>query len=81
AQLIDATYIKEGSTVIDVGINDISDKILEGEIKNRKIVGDVNHESVEHLVKAISPVPGGVGPMTVLSLFDNLISSAEDMCR
>lgn len=71
-ELIDASYIKEGAIVIDVGINSLPD---------RKLVGDVNHQSVKKLVKAISPVPGGVGPMTVLSLFGNLIVSAEDMCR
>lgn len=76
-EYIDASYIKPGAVIIDVGINDISGKKLEEEITKRHIVGDVNHASVETLAKAISPVPGGVGPMTVLSLFDNLILSAE----
>ncbi len=69
-ELIDASYIKDRAIVIDVGINS------KPGFKS-KIVGDVNHLSVEKLVKAISPVPGGVGPMTVLSLFANLILSAQ----
>ena len=76
-EYIDASYIRPGAVIIDVGINDISGKKLEEEITKRRIVGDVKHKSVETLAKAISPVPGGVGPMTVLSLFDNLILSAE----
>jgi methylenetetrahydrofolate dehydrogenase (NADP+) / methenyltetrahydrofolate cyclohydrolase len=76
-EYIDASYIKEGAVVIDVGINSV---LKEGDLK-RKLVGDVDHQKVAKLVKAISPVPGGVGPMTVLSLFANLILSAEDMCR
>jgi len=78
---IDASYIKPGAIVIDVGINDISGHMLEHELPRRHIVGDVHHDQAEKLAKAISPVPGGVGPMTVLSLFDNLILSAEKMCR
>lgn len=66
-KLIDASYIKPGAVVIDVGISSVSGHL----------VGDVNFAAVSPLVSAISPVPGGVGPMTVLSLFDNLILSAE----
>jgi methylenetetrahydrofolate dehydrogenase (NADP+) / methenyltetrahydrofolate cyclohydrolase len=73
-ELIDASYIQQGSIVIDVGINSIKGEKLEEEVPKRKLVGDVNHTSVSNLVSAITPVPGGVGPMTVLSLFDNLIS-------
>ncbi len=70
-RLIDASYIQPGCVIIDVGISSIT-----GETE-RRVSGDVDFESVSPLVKAISPVPGGVGPMTVLSLFDNLILSAE----
>ena len=67
AGLIDASYLQNDAIVIDVGINSV----------NGRLTGDVDHESVASLVKAISPVPGGVGPMTVLSLFANLILSAQ----
>ncbi|MEN9621821.1 MAG: bifunctional methylenetetrahydrofolate dehydrogenase/methenyltetrahydrofolate cyclohydrolase FolD [Candidatus Parcubacteria bacterium] len=76
-ELIDTSYIKEGVVVIDVGIN----SVLDTKTQKMRLVGDVDHANVEKLVKAISPVPGGVGPMTVLSLFANLILSAEVMCR
>jgi methylenetetrahydrofolate dehydrogenase (NADP+)/methenyltetrahydrofolate cyclohydrolase len=77
---IKAEYIKEGAVVVDVGINSIQngtiDK-LEEEVPRRKVVGDVDFEAVSVKASAISPVPGGVGPMTVLSLLDNLILSVE----
>ena len=80
--LVDAEYIKnQDVTVIDVGINSVKGDVLENEIPRRKVVGDVDFENVEPRVAAITPVPGGVGPMTVLSLFDNLISAAEERCR
>lgn len=65
ANLIDETYIKEGQVVIDVGIN----------FKGDKLVGDVDFEKVKDIVSAISPVPGGVGPLTVASLFENLVEA------
>lgn len=80
-EYIDVSYIKPGAIVIDIGINSITGVKLEEEIAKRKIIGDVDHASVKKVVQAISPVPGGVGPMTVLSLFDNLILSAEETCR
>lgn len=57
--------------VIDVGMNTL----------NGKLVGDVDTENVKEIVSAISPVPGGVGPMTVLSLIDNLITAAENQLK
>ena len=44
-------------------------------IVDKKIVGDVDYENVEKIVEAISPVPGGVGPMTIVSLFQNLLEA------
>lgn len=77
-RLVDASYIGSPATVIvDVGINTIAGEKLEEEVPKRRIVGDVDFDSVSPRVAAISPVPGGVGPMTVLSLFDNLVSAAE----
>ncbi len=63
-EYIDREYVKEGSVVVDVGTN----KNEEG-----KLVGDVNLESVKDTVSYITPVPGGVGPMTIVSLLSNLI--------
>jgi methylenetetrahydrofolate dehydrogenase (NADP+)/methenyltetrahydrofolate cyclohydrolase len=68
-------YVSSGQTVVDVGINSVQGEKLEEEIPKRRLVGDVDFEGVKDIVGAISPVPGGVGPMTVLSLFENLIDS------
>lgn len=67
AHLIKPEHVNNGQVIIDVGIS----KDLEGQI-----LGDVDFENVSKIVKAISPVPGGVGPMTVLALFQNLL----DLC-
>ncbi len=64
---IDASYVKEGQVVIDVGIHRIDGKIC----------GDVDFETVEPIVYHITPVPGGVGPLTVVSLFQNLLDIAK----
>lgn len=68
-EMVKGEWIKEGAIVIDVGINRIT---LEknGEIKN-KLVGDVNYIEAEKLASAITPVPGGVGPMTIACLLRN----------
>lgn len=67
---VKADWIKNGAIVIDVGINSIS---IEG--KN-KLVGDVDFESAEKKAKAITPVPGGVGPMTIAFLMMNTVTAA-----
>lgn len=67
---ITADMVKEGATVIDVGINRIP-----GE---KKIVGDVDFENVKEKCEYITPVPGGVGPMTIVSLIENLIKTVEE---
>lgn len=63
--IIDETYIKQGATVIDVAIN--RDPITN------KICGDIQFEKIKHIASYITPVPGGVGPMTVVMLMKNLI--------
>ena len=63
ANLVKKDWVKNGCIVIDVGINKI----------NGKIVGDVNFDEVKDKVKAISPVPGGVGPMTIACLLKNTL--------
>lgn len=67
-KMITADYIKEGAVVIDVGIN---------RDENGKLCGDVDFESVEPVCSAITPVPGGVGPMTIAMLLNNCMQSAE----
>ena len=64
---ITGDMIKEGAVVIDVGINRIADK---------KLVGDVDFESAEKVAGAITPVPGGVGPMTIAMLMKNTVKAA-----
>lgn len=72
-KFIDSRYVKNGAVVVDVGIN-VGRKKLEEET-TRSVVGDVDFKSVEPTASALSPVPGGVGPMTVLSLFQNLLEA------
>jgi methylenetetrahydrofolate dehydrogenase (NADP+) / methenyltetrahydrofolate cyclohydrolase len=68
-------FVSVGQVVIDVGISAASGEKMEEEASKRKIVGDVQFEKVKNIVSAISPVPGGVGPMTVASLFQNLLKA------
>ncbi len=65
-KFIDASYVKDGAVVIDVGIH-------RGE--DGKLCGDVDYASVEPVASAITPVPGGVGPMTIAMLMYNCLSS------
>ena len=67
--------IKEDSIIIDVGIN----RIISDSEKGYKIVGDVNYDSVFDKVSKITPVPGGVGPMTIAMLVENTIEAAENI--
>ena len=78
-KLIRSEHTKEGQVIVDVGINTAEDegsKKPEEELPGKKMCGDVDFENVKEKVAAISPVPGGVGPMTVLALFLNL----ADLC-
>lgn len=68
-QFITADYIKEGAVVIDVGIHRGEDK---------KLFGDVCYEEVEPVASAITPVPGGVGPMTIAMLMSNCVESIHN---
>jgi len=68
-KFIDASYIKEGATVIDVGIHRVDDG-------SKKLCGDVDFESAEKVAGKITPVPGGVGPMTIAELMNNCLQSA-----
>ena len=68
ARMIDRSYLKEGAVVIDCGIN----RTPEG-----KLCGDVDYDDVLPVVSAITPVPGGVGPMTIAMLMNNCLLSAK----
>jgi len=70
AEMITAEMVKPGAAVIDVGIN----RVETDEGKSR-LVGDVNFDSVAEVAKYITPVPGGVGPMTVAMLLQNTVQS------
>jgi methylenetetrahydrofolate dehydrogenase (NADP+)/methenyltetrahydrofolate cyclohydrolase len=70
AGLVTASWIKPGAVVIDVGIN----RLASG-----KIVGDVDFESVAKLASHLTPVPGGVGPMTICSLLENTWKSFKNL--
>ncbi len=75
---ITGDMVKEGAVVIDVGVNRVTDSTRE---KGYKIVGDVDFDEVEPIVEAISPVPKGVGPMTITMLLHNTTLSAEISTR
>ena len=70
-EFVDASYVKKGACLVDVGINRI-----EKDGKSR-IVGDVNQESVTGVASSLTPVPKGVGPMTIAMLVENTVLSAE----
>jgi len=69
-ELVTGSMVRPGAVVIDVGINRVTD--YEG---NSRLVGDVEFESVRRVAAAITPVPGGVGPMTITMLLRNTIDS------
>lgn len=72
AHLIGADMVKPGAAVIDIGINQIQDK--DG---NKQLVGDVDTENVKDIASWVTPVPGGVGPVTVAILMRNAITAFE----
>ena len=67
AKMVDASYIKEGAVVIDVGMD---------RDENGKLCGDVDFDSACTVAGAITPVPGGVGPMTIATLMRNAVTAA-----
>ncbi len=73
-EFVKADMVKEGAIVIDVGINRVDDDSVA---KGYRLVGDVDFASVEPVAGAISPVPGGVGPMTVAMLMNNTVKAAK----
>jgi methylenetetrahydrofolate dehydrogenase (NADP+)/methenyltetrahydrofolate cyclohydrolase len=76
AKFVTAEMVKEGVVVIDVGVNRVLDATAS---KGYRLVGDVDFEMVKHKAAAITPVPGGVGPMTIIMLMQNTVIAAERM--
>lgn len=68
ARLVQKDWVKEGAIVIDVGVNRLDDG---------KLCGDVDFEAVKSVARAITPVPGGVGPMTIACLLQNTVKAAK----
>lgn len=68
ANFVDASYVKPGAVVIDVGMN---------RLESGKLAGDVDYESVKEISGPITPVPGGVGPMTITMLMQNTLIAAK----
>jgi methylenetetrahydrofolate dehydrogenase (NADP+)/methenyltetrahydrofolate cyclohydrolase len=73
ANMVKADWLKKDAVVIDVGINRIE---IDGK---KKLVGDVDFENVKDKVKAITPVPGGVGPMTIACLLENTLKAYNNI--
>ncbi|OZC02524.1 bifunctional methylenetetrahydrofolate dehydrogenase/methenyltetrahydrofolate cyclohydrolase FolD [Rubricoccus marinus] len=74
AEFVTADMVREGATVIDVGINRVEDLTRE---RGYRLVGDVDFEAVREKAAAITPVPGGVGPMTIAMLLANTLTAAQ----
>jgi methylenetetrahydrofolate dehydrogenase (NADP+)/methenyltetrahydrofolate cyclohydrolase len=74
ARFVQADWIKPGATVIDVGTNAIPDATKKS---GRRLVGDVDFEKAKEVAGAITPVPGGVGPMTIAMLMRNTMNAAK----
>ena len=74
ARMITADMVKPGAVVIDVGMNRIDDASTRS---GTRLVGDVDFDGVRHLASLITPVPGGVGPMTIAMLLRNTVRSAR----
>ena len=77
--LVKGDWIKRGAVVIDVGINRI--EVSDGDETRTKLTGDVDFEEASAVAAAITPVPGGVGPMTIAMLMANTLASAKRMTR
>ena len=73
SEFVKADHIKDGAVIIDVGISRIEDDSEKG----YKLVGDVDFDSVKDKASAITPVPGGVGPMTIAMLVENTVEAAK----
>jgi methylenetetrahydrofolate dehydrogenase (NADP+)/methenyltetrahydrofolate cyclohydrolase len=77
-EFVTADFVREGAVVIDVGINRVADP---GSPKGSKLVGDVAFAEVAPKCRAITPVPGGVGPMTIAMLMHNTVLACQRLTR
>lgn len=73
-EMVTADMVKEGAVIIDVGINRVDDASRE---RGYRLCGDVDYKGLEAKVSAMTPVPGGVGPMTVVSLLMNTLAASK----
>jgi methylenetetrahydrofolate dehydrogenase (NADP+)/methenyltetrahydrofolate cyclohydrolase len=78
AEFVKADHVRDGAVVIDVGINRVEDA---GKPRGYRLVGDVAFDEVSKKAKAITPVPGGVGPMTIAMLMANTVKAARQFGR
>ena len=74
-EAIDTRYVKKGACVIDVGIHRIEDSSKKSGFR---LVGDVKYDEVSNIASAITPVPGGVGPMTIVGLLQNTLKATKN---
>jgi methylenetetrahydrofolate dehydrogenase (NADP+)/methenyltetrahydrofolate cyclohydrolase len=72
--LIDADMVSPDTFIIDVGVNRVDDDSEKG----YHLEGDVNYDAVQGIASAVTPVPGGVGPMTIAMLVENTVEAAEN---
>jgi len=75
ANMVTGEWVKPGAVVIDVGINRV-ETVVDGETVSR-LTGDVDFDSVSEVARAVTPVPGGVGPMTIIMLMANTLRAAR----
>ena len=75
---ITADMVKPGAVVIDVGVNRVEDPIAKN---GYRLVGDTDFEAIKEKAEAITPVPGGVGPMTIAMLLYNTVAAAKEQAR
>jgi len=75
AEFVTSDMVKPGAVVVDVGVNRVDDPSTE---KGYRLAGDVDFDAVKEVAGAITPVPGGVGPMTIAMLMRNTVTAAEN---
>lgn len=73
-EMVTAAMVKDGAVIVDVGINRVEDETRK---RGYRLCGDVDYKSLESKVSAMTPVPGGVGPMTVVSLLMNTLKASK----
>jgi 5,10-methylene-tetrahydrofolate dehydrogenase/methenyl tetrahydrofolate cyclohydrolase len=73
-EMVKGSWIKPGAAVIDVGVNRVDDDSIE---KGYRLVGDVDYDEAKEVAGYLTPVPGGVGPMTIAMLLRNTVRAAK----